>query len=324
MLQFLAHICLALVAAITLRCQDAPPTSLQQPPAQDGPWRVSESESPIDDSKTVTLSLDSTDEAHGWPDKKVRPTLIIRHKEGRLEMYVVTGLATHPEGGQMGRATATVRFDKAKALDVTMSTATSNDSLFFGRKNWIRSVLRHQKMVFRFTPYNSSPQTVSFNLTGVDKAIPHLESAIGWKFGSVEDRVAEELSLWASILATNAMGNMCDDAEGDQLDLSVELRASAMRSPSFFGLAVASLDKCLVADGMPLEVLPPSWKLRLVVNSKLLKETSRNPSEFLAEARKQATRDGVPDSRIELAETDTGAIAKFEVTGIPRGITRQW
>jgi len=41
-------------------------------------------------------------------------------------------------------------------------------------------MMRHQTMLLRFTPFNSSPQETSFNLRGLAAVIKPLEAACDW------------------------------------------------------------------------------------------------------------------------------------------------
>lgn len=59
-------------------------------------WHVTEEQSPMDDSKTVLLTLDSDDQIQG-PLGSVRPSLIVRCKEKKTDVYAVTGMAADVE-----------------------------------------------------------------------------------------------------------------------------------------------------------------------------------------------------------------------------------
>jgi hypothetical protein len=59
-------------------------------------WHVTESRSPMDDSRTVILALDSADVIEG-PIGSNKPTLIVRCKEGKTQIYVSTGMAASVE-----------------------------------------------------------------------------------------------------------------------------------------------------------------------------------------------------------------------------------
>jgi type VI secretion system protein VasI len=73
------------------------------------------------------------------------------------------------------------RFDKDPAHEFTMSHSTDGEALFFpDAEAVIFRMMRHQTMLFRFTPFNSSPQETSFNLRGLGSVIKPLEKACDW------------------------------------------------------------------------------------------------------------------------------------------------
>ena len=87
--------------------------------------------SPMDDTTTVFLSVDSDEIVEGWLDA-TKPTLAIRCQERRLEAYVVTGLSAHVESGNLNRSTVRIRLDRLPPEWMSTGHATSNDALFFG------------------------------------------------------------------------------------------------------------------------------------------------------------------------------------------------
>src|SRR3990172_1720017 len=73
-------------------------------------WTFSRSKSPIDDTETIILTRKADSLINGWPDKSIRPILVMRCQEGKTEVYVNTGMAALVESGS--GVTITVRFDK--------------------------------------------------------------------------------------------------------------------------------------------------------------------------------------------------------------------
>jgi len=186
-------------------------------------WTVKTETSLIDDSRTVIVSKNANNEIVGWPKKSFIPILVIRHKEGRVECFVNTGMAPHVESGtDPNEASCTIRFDKEKATTIPLKKSTSQDALFWSApKRWIKRMLSSKQMVFRFTPYNSNPQTCIFNLEGLRNAIRPLEDASGWHIGSIEDRLGFILSTNACI--PSALGYAPKTEIGD-LDLCLFLK----------------------------------------------------------------------------------------------------
>lgn len=193
--------------------------SPEVPPLTDsGNWRVSTATSPIDDSATVTLSLKAETPIQGWPGKTETPQLIIRFKEKKLEVFVVTGFAPHVEHDS--RATATVRFDAAAAAEVRFSKSTDGEALFWpGPQDAIRQMAAAEKLVFRFTPFNSSPVVTSFTLRGLRNAIIPLETASGWRIDDQTDVMSRRLS---SAIRGDRAGSIYTRVDGTKVTIEVE------------------------------------------------------------------------------------------------------
>jgi len=150
-------------------------------PNPNGKWNLSTEASAVDDSKTAVLVLPAENEITGWLAEQ-RPQLVVRCKERKTEAYITTGMAPAVESGNYEGATVLLRLDKDKAFTLNASKSTDSKALFLpGAVGLIKRMLPHQQMLFRFTPFNASPQEVTFDIRGLDKAIVPLQQACGWK-----------------------------------------------------------------------------------------------------------------------------------------------
>lgn len=145
-----------------------------------GKWDLRTAQSSMDDSKTVHATLQASNSIEGWPRKTVKPTLFIRCKERKTEVFVQTDMPANPELGKFQQHTVQLRLDKKPATSVTADAATSNDALFLGGAAMAKRFLGHTTLVFRFTPYNSPPQDATFDLTGIGEAVKPVKEACGW------------------------------------------------------------------------------------------------------------------------------------------------
>lgn len=143
-------------------------------------WRVSTEVSPIDDSKNVHAFLQAESPISGWLSKEILPSLNLRCKENKTEMYIVTGMKPRVEY-DIDTTTVTLRFDKEKAAKYSTGKSTDGEALFF-RKNvgLIKKMMNHSTMLFEFVPFNSSPAMTTFNLSGLSEAIKPLRDACKW------------------------------------------------------------------------------------------------------------------------------------------------
>jgi hypothetical protein len=106
---------------------------------------------------------------------------MVRCQEGEVAVYVVTGMPPKVESGGGDEATAQMRFDKDPAEERTLGKSTDGQALFFKNpKGDIPTMLEHQSLLFRFTPFNSSPQETTFSLRGLGAAIKPLYEACHW------------------------------------------------------------------------------------------------------------------------------------------------
>lgn len=158
-------------------------------------WHLTESRSPMDDSKTVVLSLDSEDLIRG-PIGPVKPTLIVRCQEMKTTVYVITGMAarieTDVDGGPSDYHKVRVRIDDGVASSESWTEATDHRALFAGDeiydinalKGWriafAKKLAGATTLIFEFTPFDGSPQTARFDLRGLDTHLGKVAEACNW------------------------------------------------------------------------------------------------------------------------------------------------
>ena len=105
---------------------------------------------------------------------------MLRCKENRTEAYILTGMAPNVEYGHSG-ATTTFRYDKTAAYDLRMSKSTDGEALFFPSAiSQIKRMMQHEKLLFQFTPFNSSPTMTTFPIGGLVEATKALRKQCGW------------------------------------------------------------------------------------------------------------------------------------------------
>jgi hypothetical protein len=146
-----------------------PPTSTPAslpPVSPTGNWQRSEERSKMNDSRIVTYMLSADDIVEGWLAKE-RPTLIARCKEGSIDVYIVTGMASSVESGGSDRHTVQVRYDDQVAQAQQWSESTDNKAMFSRNgRSALRSIALAKRFRFGFTPFNASPQIAEFNVEG--------------------------------------------------------------------------------------------------------------------------------------------------------------
>jgi len=162
-------------------------------------WQVTETHSPMDDSKTVVLALDSDAVIQG-PIGSDKPTLIVRCKEGKTQVYVATGMAASVEqdfdGGPSPDHTVRIRLDQSSALTDHWSESTDHKALFAseiiydqhggiadvsgGAAAFATQLANASTFTFQFTPFDGNPQTARFDIRGLRDHLNKVADACGW------------------------------------------------------------------------------------------------------------------------------------------------
>lgn len=151
-------------------------------PVQDsGNWVVQEDRSPMDDSKTVFLSVTADAPIQAWL-KTPTPVLWIRCHENKTSVIVETSAAPNPELGAFHEATVRIRLDKGQAFTQTWTEATNGEALFAPNPiSLAKQIAKADAMIFEFTPFNSSSVAATFSVRGLAVKLPLVAETCGWK-----------------------------------------------------------------------------------------------------------------------------------------------
>jgi type VI secretion system protein VasI len=146
-------------------------------------WRVLTEKSPIDDSTNVHLSLNAEKPISGWLTSNITPSLHIRCKENKTNAYIHLGLRPKTEYGSYGaeHTYITLRFDEEKAYQEKFDLSTSGEAVFFpDHISIVKKMMRHERLLIQFTPFNASPQITTFGLKGFSEKVCPLREACRW------------------------------------------------------------------------------------------------------------------------------------------------
>jgi type VI secretion system protein VasI len=162
-------------------------TKLQEPIATR--WKIALSKSPMDDSRTVVLSLTADASVPVWL-KSVTPMLVLRCKERILDTYVVTNTAAMVESSDY--RTVRLRFDGATAERQGWPESNDHSALFAPEPEVFLDRLRKtSKLIFQFEPFNAAPVIVGFHTGGLNSRISQLLAACPETTKTQAQRVAE-------------------------------------------------------------------------------------------------------------------------------------
>lgn len=137
-----------------------------------GKWHTAESLNPLDDTKTIALSLVSENGASNRWGGSI--SLIARCQSNVVDVYI-------DWGEYLGdKATPTVRVDDKTAEAQQWSVSTDSQATFHPRgRVFLQELESASRLVMQITPYNESPRTPIFDLSGLDEATKPLWDACG-------------------------------------------------------------------------------------------------------------------------------------------------
>lgn len=140
-----------------------------------GSWNKKESISPIDDSDTITLSLDSLNKI-GSGFRSAKPTLVIRCQENKTNAYI-----NWRSFISVTNTKITTRVDKEQAKTQSWEISSNNRATLAPKSiPFIKEMLGKDSLVVRVTPFNDNSYTVKFDIKGLDNAIMPVREACGW------------------------------------------------------------------------------------------------------------------------------------------------
>ncbi len=145
-------------------------------------WTRSISQSKIDDSETVTLETDSKNSVPGRFKREATPTLMIRCLEGKTSFYISFDGLFVSDTSNYGQLT--IRVDKEKPFVQKTTVSSSNKALGLWNGStsipFIKKLFDKETLLVQVTPFNESPITLSFDISGLQNEIEPLRKACKW------------------------------------------------------------------------------------------------------------------------------------------------
>ncbi len=173
----ISGLCAATIIAVSVWPTSASPqrpTASAVSSAEKARWQLQTDISPIDDSKTYFLSKDA-EEAIGTGFMRSTPTLFIRYKERKLDVYITFGT-------YLGSDTVpvTLRLGQSPAKQENWGLSTDGRAIFCPSDDraFVQELLKNDRLVIRLTPFGESPVTSTFDLTGLSEAIQPMRALI--------------------------------------------------------------------------------------------------------------------------------------------------
>ena len=146
---------------------------VNESPASNG-WHVNRTVSPMDDSKILILSVSADRPITVWGNKEYTPQLVIRCKEYKISLFVLTGSPPEPEYGKYNEVTVRYRLDKKPPEHDIWGVSTDKKGLVISDSALTLAMILRMSDVnvktftFEFTPFHSSPVTSTFKMEGLN------------------------------------------------------------------------------------------------------------------------------------------------------------
>lgn len=137
-----------------------------------GKWVVDNKKNPINDSRTVTLTLkaDSGGTRFGKPI-----TLVARCESNKTELLI------NWRAYLGSQADVTLRIGAGDAKTSSWDVSSDKQATYNRTPTeMLKEMLAADKMVAQVTPFNVDPYTAVFNISGLDQAIKPLRETCNW------------------------------------------------------------------------------------------------------------------------------------------------
>lgn len=140
------------------------PTKTNKPIKGKGKWDVSIEKNPIDDSKTIAVSIDASSGKSKW----MKPvTLVLRCMSKKTEVYISWGEFLGSDS-----ISVLTRMGDSPAVTSEWNLSSDKTASFHPGDNvaFINDLVKVKKFAAQVTPYDSNPITALFDVTGAENA----------------------------------------------------------------------------------------------------------------------------------------------------------
>lgn len=148
---------------------------------ESGDWIIQRTTSKIDDSTNVFLRLPSYDQTN-CRYKRGNHNINIACRENKTSLWITFSNCFMSDNSGRGRVTYRIDTNPASTISMRESTDHMALGLWSGGTSirFIKSLLGHNKLLIRATPFSESAVTGEYNITGLDEAIRPLREACNW------------------------------------------------------------------------------------------------------------------------------------------------
>jgi len=144
-------------------------------------WSTQPLKSEMDDSEGIAFEVPATSEIQFWLGHQL-PQLPLQSREHRTSVLILTGTRATVEDADDNHHVR-FRFDSDAPRTEIWSESTDGKALFAPNPtSFARRLARAKRLRVEFTPFNSSPVLVEFNVLGFDSSMLQRLAHLGrWK-----------------------------------------------------------------------------------------------------------------------------------------------
>jgi hypothetical protein len=145
--------------------------------AELGRWKTIRTKSVLDESVQITLRLTAEEKIQAGRETSL-PELNVRCKEGKLGVYIDNGAPSKPEADLGDEHTVRIRLDNQESIAQRWKESTNKGVLYAPEGQTLADQLVKAKSFhFEFTPLNSGPATVRFDVVGLERKLEELKTS---------------------------------------------------------------------------------------------------------------------------------------------------
>lgn len=148
-----------------------------------GNWNVTKQTSEFEDTTDYAMFVESDEPLScNLLGGSERARLYVRCWENVTSLFIVTNC--HLASGFQGYGSVDYRVDASSSKTREFAASTDNKALGLWRGGdsipVIKELIEGERVIFRFTPFNESPVSVAFSISGLEESIKPLRTTCGW------------------------------------------------------------------------------------------------------------------------------------------------
>jgi hypothetical protein len=145
-------------------------------------WELDETSDAMDQTKEVSLTLQSEDKVRGFVGSH-SAYLCIRCKKAKMEAYITLGVPVQHEYDSENYGVRT-KFDNDAAMKSRWTGSTDREALFAPRPSELVKRLENANVfLFEFTPFEQRATAVKFNVAGLREKLDSVGQSCGLSKG---------------------------------------------------------------------------------------------------------------------------------------------